>query len=194
MNEPTANEPTDYVERERRLLIEAQRRNGICSAPQCYHPIALWCTRCHGKMCAHHARVVQLLPDYRDVTLCYRCEPANTVIEDPAVIRIPRPDYDPTEETISEAHAAWWLADSTRRYIAMATTAAPALLLNRELDLIQQRAQLVKDARLRALADRADRADRDQSRVPEYVAFLVGRLQDSGESEDSGESGEETCQ
>jgi len=146
--EPT-NEPVDFA------LIAAQRRYGICSSRDCDLPIAMWCTRCRAKMCSRHARVVQLAPDYRVATLCYRCEPAANVEDDSTTLTIRRPDFDPTEEQLSEPHAAWWIAGCIRRYLALLASQAPALLLDRELSMIGSRLDLLRAARDRARIDTA---------------------------------------
>lgn len=146
-------------------LIAAQRAYGICSQPDCDRPIMLWCTRCHAKTCANHARVVQLLPDYHPATLCYQCQQQarkdHEIDEDPdpAVITIRRPDYDPHEEEMSEGHAAWWLTLSVQRYIRLVKTDAPDLLRDRELHLIEQRTQQLYEAGARAEAKAEARAD-----------------------------------
>lgn len=153
-NDPTP-EPVDLA------LIRARAAYGICSAPDCDQPIACWCTRCAAKMCSHHARIVQLAPDYRAVVRCYRCEPASNIVEDPATILIHRPAYDPDESSLSEGHAAWWLACCLHRYIKLLASQAPGMLLDRELDLIASRLDGLGSARSRSApqTERSEKAE-----------------------------------
>lgn len=168
-HDETNKQPIDFY------LISAQRAYGICCAPECDRPICLWCTRCHAKTCAHHARVVQYLPDYHPATLCWQCQESARYDEldsDPAALTIRRPDYDPTEATLSEGHMSWWLACSIERYIKMLATHAPDLMLDTEATIIVERAAKLQASRERGRS------------VPEGVAFLASKLQESGKADD----------